>query len=144
MSWFPLKPYYASLGILHKHLIYMNKFCTAYLYIISIEKNQKIHFYYLGYMICLNHVSTKKTSKENVGSKERSCALKKSFWLKHLTYFPLVSFKSNPDFLNAYICGFFTFTQMKMNVKLRFEDYFTHIGSISFYPIRIINLFART
>lgn len=106
MSWFPLKPYYASLGILHKHLIYMNKFCTAYLYIISIEKNQEIHFYYLGYMICLNHVSTKKTSKENVGSKERSCALKKSFWLKHLTYFPLVTFKSSPNFVNAYFYGF--------------------------------------
>ena len=71
----------------------MNKFCTAYLYIISIEKNQEIHFYYLGYMICLNHVSTKKTSKENVGSKERSVCFEKEFLIETFDILSISNFQ---------------------------------------------------
>jgi len=108
MSWFPLKPYYASLGILHKHLIYMNKFCTAYLYIISIEIKKMKKYISITWdtwsvsIMC----QQRKRQKRMWEVRKEVCALKKSFWLKHLTYFPLVTFKSSPNFVNAYFYGF--------------------------------------
>ena len=107
MSWFPFKPYYASLGILHKHLIYMNKFCTAYLYIISIEKKMKkyISITWDTWSVSIM-CQQRKRQKRMWEVRKEVCAFKKSFWLKHLTYFPLVTFKSSPNFVNAYFYGF--------------------------------------